>query len=1177
MDTANSSSDRDPLERLADEYLDRRRRGENPSPAEYAERYPEWAAAIVEYFPALELMEGLKPGAHDRTSSFAGRGRSLVAPQLERLGEYRILREIGRGGMGVVYEAVQETLGRRVALKILPLHGRVDPVQMERFQLESRSAARLHHTGIVPVYGVGEHGGVHYFAMQYIQGHGVDVVLDDLRRLRVRAAASPASANGEARTDDTGSMAVARSLLTGRFAGSQADAPPVTVAATSAEGHADEPSSRTDRPASPAGISSVLSQSSDSSYFRAIARLCSQVAHALAHAHAQGVLHRDIKPSNLLIDVGGHVWITDFGLAKLEGSEGPTHTGDIVGTLRYMAPERFEGWSDRRSDVYGLGMTLYELLTLRPAFDAATRAKLIEQVIHDPPQNPRKCDPRVPRDLETIVMKAIAKEPSQRYSTADALAADLENFLADKPILARRSGPVERTWRWCRRNPAIAGLLAASSFAALALVAVVVGLIDNARVRASERRSHEAEKKAVALAESEQRLGYIHQIVLAEREWSGNNMPAAEQLLDACAPERRGWEWRYLKRLCHSEMLTLRGHEGIVWSADFSPDGRRIASAGADHTVKLWDATTGNLLKTIKEFEAEVYQVAYSSDGARLAAISGRLNEPGQVVIWDTQTGKELRTIPTPSGTFQRVAFSRDGRRIAASAASSAENTAVIVCDASTGAVERAFAVAPDKVLDLSFSPDGNQLAAAFGSNETFELDPRPGKVRVWDLTLGDEYVLDDQARPLLTLDWSPNGQQIATGGWDRVVKIWDLKSRRVVQALRGHRGNIFDLAFSHDGHRLVSASFDSTAKIWDPATGEELITLRGHRSPMNGLAFSRDRQRVVTSSDDGTVKIWDATAGQESRPIRAHRGPTTSVAFHPCGQYLLSASADKTLKVWNASTGRMVHEFSGSTKPIMCAIYSTDGNLIASAGGDWEKPGELGEVILWNAATGGIIHAWDAHRSVAWCVSFSPDGSQLASAGGELKRGPGDLMIWDCATFQIVQSIPVSGSCGIHAVAFSPDGACLASSDIDGNVALWNPQTGERLKTLKCHKAGVFEIAFDAAGKKLVSASADNTLAIWDLAATERPQLVMGHADQVVKGVFSPDGYRLISASTNGSVKVWDVPTRQELLSLRGNLETVVSVAISPDGERIASASNDGIVRIWDAEPRGEATDGER
>ena len=284
---------------------------------------------------------------------------------------------------------------------------------------------------------------------------------------------------------DTGSMAVARSLLTGRFAGPRPDRETGTQAIPSAEGVTGSNGRAAVLPAPAASISSVLSQSTESGYFRAVARLGIQTAEALAHAHAQGVLHRDIKPSNLLLDVDGHVWITDFGLAKLEGSDGPTQTGDIVGTLRYMAPERFEGWSDRRSDLYGLGMTLYELVTLRPAFEAGSRAKLIDQVIHDRPPSPRMHDPRVPRDLETIVLKSIAKEPSERYATADVLAADLENYLADRPIVARRISRAERAWRWCRRNPAGTASLAAMSVAALALVGVLVSIVYQRRIQAA--------------------------------------------------------------------------------------------------------------------------------------------------------------------------------------------------------------------------------------------------------------------------------------------------------------------------------------------------------------------------------------------------------------------------------------------------------------------------------------------------------------------------------------------------------------------------------------------------------------------------------------------------------------------------------------------------------------------
>jgi serine/threonine protein kinase len=593
-----SSSDRDPLERLAAEFLDRRRRGESPSPAEYAAEYPQWAEQILDLFPALEVMEGLKPDAGDQTASLAGRAASAVAPRLEQLGEYRIFREIGRGGMGVVYEAEQESLGRRVALKILPLYGQIDAVQMERFQLEARSAARLHHPGIVPVYGVGEHGGVHYYAMQYIQGHGLDVILDDLRRLRAGAAALPPRTDGKPGQHDIDSMAVARSLVTGRFSRSRPDRESDALATTDADAEPGPPGNSTGHATPPSGASSVLSQPSDSGYFCAIARLGVQVAAALAHAHSQGVLHRDIKPSNLLLDVDGHAWITNFGLAKLEGAEGPTQTGDIVGTLRYMAPERIEGWSDRRSDIYGLRMTLYELLTLRPAFDAATRARLIEQVVHDQPAAPRKRDARVPRDLETIVLKAIAKEPGQRYATADALAADLENFLSDKPILARRSGRVERAWRWCRRNPTAAALLAVTGLAVLTLVGLGVALSYQSRLRAAYSEVSRQRGVAQVALENERTFLYTNRVIFAQRELEDHHPERASQLLEECPPEHRGWEWNYLKRQCHTELRTLTGHAATIYSVAYSPDGRRILSAGADRTIRIWDSATGRLLHT---------------------------------------------------------------------------------------------------------------------------------------------------------------------------------------------------------------------------------------------------------------------------------------------------------------------------------------------------------------------------------------------------------------------------------------------------------------------------------------------------------------------------------------------------------------------------------------------------
>ena len=445
----SSHSSRDVvLERLAADFVERHRQGKHPPLSEYTDRYPDLAADIRDLFPALVQIEKLKPPADatDATDVFERPATPALA-NLERLGDYRILREVGRGGMGVVYEAEQESLGRHVALKVLPSSALLNPTYLARFRREAQAAGRLHHTNIVPVFGVGECDGVHYYAMQFIQGEGLDKVLADVRRLR-----RPPGA-GEALPPEG---SVAHTLLTGQFN------PPMAADPGKPNEHPDS-SSLTSR-LSPCGP--------EAEYFRGVARIGVQVADALAYAHRQGILHRDVKPSNLLLDLQGTVWVADFGLAKAEGTEELTHTGDIVGTIRFMAPERFEGKSLPQSDVYGLGLTLYELLTLRPAFDDTNKGRLIDRVLHEPPRPPCKLDPRVPRDLETLVLKCLAKDPRERYATAEALAEDLRRFLADRPIHARRATAAEQAWRWCRRNPWLAGLSAA---VLLLLLVVAVG------------------------------------------------------------------------------------------------------------------------------------------------------------------------------------------------------------------------------------------------------------------------------------------------------------------------------------------------------------------------------------------------------------------------------------------------------------------------------------------------------------------------------------------------------------------------------------------------------------------------------------------------------------------------------------------------------------------------------
>jgi eukaryotic-like serine/threonine-protein kinase len=496
------SCEPDPVNQLAEAFLARYRRGERPSLTEYTDQHPELAEQIRDLFPALVVMEQFGSVAgHPETPSESSTAPGQKIPR--QLGEYRILREVGRGGMGVVYEAVQQSLGRHVALKVLAFQGLLKPTYLERFGREARAAARLHHTNIVPVFGIGEHEGIHYYAMQFIQGQSLDAVLKEVRRLRRIKEASVGN-KGDAGRELT--ITIAQGLMTGVYEEAQEDSStPIPEVEASSHSRSSGSSAAGGITSSTSELDSSLASQPEAQYFLSVARLGVQVAEALDYAHKQGILHRDIKPSNLLLDTRGIVWITDFGLVKAEDSDELTSPGDIVGTVRYMAPERFQGQADPRNDIYGLGMTLYELLTLQPAFEDANRALLIERVTHHEPSRPRKLDPHIPKDLETIVLKAISKEPARRYASAEEMGEDLRRFLADRPIRARRASSLEKVVRWCRRNPAVAALLAGLVLAvsAVAVVSTVAAFkLKDERDQvqhAKGERDAEFAKKVVAL------------------------------------------------------------------------------------------------------------------------------------------------------------------------------------------------------------------------------------------------------------------------------------------------------------------------------------------------------------------------------------------------------------------------------------------------------------------------------------------------------------------------------------------------------------------------------------------------------------------------------------------------------------------------------------------------------
>jgi serine/threonine protein kinase/WD40 repeat protein/Flp pilus assembly protein TadD len=1172
---------RNPVEQLAESFLQRYRRGERPAVSEYTQRHPELADEIRDLFPALVLLEEAGPGQ----SRSAGPCGQVTADgqALERLGDYRIVREIARGGMGVVYEAVQESLGRHVALKVLPFHGLNGRNYLERFEREARSAARLHHTNIVPVFAIGVHAGLHYYAMQYIQGQGLDAVLNEVRRVHGKA---------DAGAPQPLTVSLARNLLTGQGEG------PDPAGPASRAGPGEEvplvPQDRPPKPdaasvhpdstvvrSSPGGPSdSGLTGSSETQYFRGVARLGVQVAEALAYAHRQGIVHRDIKPSNLLLDTQGVVWITDFGLVKDEGSDNLTRTGDLVGTIRYMAPERFEDQGDARSDLYSLGATLYEALTLRPAFEDSPRARVIERVLHEEPDRPRKLDAHIPRDLETIVLKAMAKEPARRYQTAGEVAEDLRRFLADRPIRARRSSTAERTWRWCRRNPLVAGLL--TSVAAL-LVVIAVGTsvlawrlnreqqatLDKWRAEQAEREARE-ELQQSRFFEWQARLSQARAARFsrqAGRRFEGlkNLAEAARLARELNVPEERLLEMRNEAIACMAltdvrparRLQDLsRANLGTGFEPQVAIDSRWEFYARGDPQGNVSVRRLADD-QEIARFSKPGHAAAillFSPDGRYLAAKYYRSHseQPVEYVTWDWRHGKEVlrQACAVPTRPVIDFAFTGDSLQLIVGGR---RDGSLGIYDLATGHEVRRLSLGGEAPWSIALHPDGRRLAINHHD-----------RVTIHSLDTGAELASWKPGTLILDLAWHPDGNLLAAAG-DRPIYLWDAVTRQQRRVLEGHENQVVHVAFNHAGTLLASEGWDGTTRLWDPYSGRELVTTRGQV-----LEFSPDDRSLAFRSAD-ELGIWEVAHERVCRTIHGHEEEIHGVQFSPNGRLLASESPDG-VRLWDADAGRQIGSLlvgradvlfhpSGDSLltsgyrgvyrwPLRNAAGEGDGQLRLGPAQKLHvpvsaRPGPVACDQRWQRLA--VVDVWQKgivldlqnpagqplfliHDRVAY-IALSSDGRWAAT--GTFKGA--DVKIWDLSQRGQPSSVHTI-ACGGADVKFSPDGRWLIVPD--GGLRFYQVGSWELdpAMSARMHERG--RPVFAADSSLLAVGSAGGKHAELIAAETGRELATLTPQDSqafILPRAFSPDAGRLAATTSGGAMQLWDLrAVRRELAELR-------------------------------------------
>lgn len=1027
-------------------------------------------------------------------------------------GDFELLAELGRGGMGVVYRARQLSLNRDVALKILPGGEFARPEFRKRFRAEALTAARLQHPNIVAIYEVGEHEGLPFFAMELVCGRTLAEIIRD-------GALSPDKA----------------------------------------------------------------------------AEYCLSLSRAVHFAHSKGVLHRDLKPPNILLDAFDQPRLTDFGLARSLGANSDlTLSGQTVGSPAYMPPEQALGKSETlgpAADVYSLGAILYHLIAGRPPFQGSTLPQVLRQVQEDEPIPPKRLNPGIPEDLQTIGLKCLQKDPAQRYHSAQDLADDLQRFLRSEAIQARPLSRTGRVWLWCRRRPAVAAL---SASVLLLLVIVAFGSSAAAwrvsRARGAERMERKrAESANTGLQVANTRLaatidllelqraedffranesaaGVAHFSAILRRDPS--NSIAASRLVSALvhrhwvlpvarpirheenlqmvvfSPDHRqvlsvsGEDHASVLQCPHGELLFRLTHHRRVLMGNYSSDGHLIITADAGGAARLWNATNGQPLAAPLRHDAEVLWAEFNHDGRQLVTVGGQTAK-----LWDTATGGLRHSLTNHDLKLRWAHFSPDGERVA----TVTEDGAIRLWDSRSGSFLFEFAGHRSRVNALAFSPSGRRIAAA-GSQGTawvWNLSDPPGP--------GIALVHSAEIFPIWHVAFSPDDQFVLSTSEDTTARVWNATNGFPVGRPLLHEGGVVFGDFTPDGQTIVTTSTDTSARIWNWNFGISLVQPLRHRKPVRYAAFSSGGARLATVSSDSTTRFWDLTA-RAALPIEVrHDQPVTSITFNPRANVLLTTSFDKTARLWNAVNGQPLGEPIRHQAAVLCGDFSPDGARVVTGCED-------GSAQVHDCAAGRITGGPVRHHRPIRSVRFSHDSKRFITASADATA-----RIWD-AQSGLARTAPLSHQDGILSASFSPDDRFVVTISEDQTARVWDSQTGEAVTEPLRHRDHVKWADFSPDSRKVVTASKDDTACIWDI-STSRPLVpLLQHARIVERALFSPDGQRVVTVSQDRTARIWDAATGQALTPPLQHETAVSHLSYSPDGRRILTGGWNGLVRVWDA-----------